>query len=328
MKYVFILIGIVILSNCGCTSKYIADRNLVEDPRFENWFNIRGLGGDVDDGKNQAVFPSSELNIGRPSWTIAQWGTRYNFADPAVTTKKQLSKHSFQMKNRSKSFTVNSSTGELEMGLFASTCYEKQRAERAPWPHLLISTPITDVRIPSGFCTVENIKKLRLQIDSKLLSFNDSQINPDLHSARFSIRIIIQNLTKDDDGYGDMLWFNIPIFDNRCELPAETFGTDADNADASAKFNFNMAHTSVRPASSTFFKDDKVEAGEESGVIPTRVDLIPWVHYAFQLARKKGFFKTTSFRDLYISHISIGWEIDGAYDGVMKVSNLSLMAEY
>ena len=323
-------INLLLLLICGCaTTKYLPDRNLVEDPKFENWFNIRGLGGDVDDGQNQAVFPSSE-RIGQPLWSIAQWGSKYNFADPKVTEKKQLSKHSFQLRNKSKRFTVDSQKGEIEMGLFASACYNKPRVKGEYWPHLLISTQFTGVRNPSGFCKVENIETLKLNLSCKLLSFNDNHPNPDpdLHAAQFLLHIYIQNLTKDDDGYGDMLWFGIPIFDNRHEVSEEHFSQDSGKPDASGKFIFTMAHKAVRSEATTFFKNGIVAAGKESPLISTEVELIPWIHYAFQLARKNGFLKTTSFRDLHISGMNLGWEMPGTYDGVMRVSDLSLTAEY
>jgi hypothetical protein len=243
-------ISFLVLLICGCAStKAIPDRNLIEDPEFTNWFNIRGLGGDIDDGKEQAVFPSSE-QLGNPSWSIAQWGSRYNFADPKITEKKQISKNIFQLNNISKSFTVNSKTGEVEMELFASTCYEKPRIKGEPWPHLLISTQFTDVRAAAGFCKVQNIKNLKLNINSQLLSFKDNHPNPDpdLHAAQFLMHIIVQNLTRDDDGYGDMLWFGIPIFDNRHEIIMETFSKDSGKPDASGKFIFNLGHVALRPS--------------------------------------------------------------------------------
>ena len=316
---------------CGCaTTKPIPDRNLIEDPKFANWFNIRGLGGDIDDGKDQGVFPSSKNNIGKPSWRIAQWGSKYNFADPKVSTKKEISEHVFQLENRSKRFRVDSRNGIVEMGLFASTCYEHPRKSGEYWPHLLISCPFTDTRVPSGHCKVENIKKLSLNMDCKLLDFKDQHpgADPSLHASQFLLHIIVQNLTKGDDGYGDMLWFGVPIFDNRKEIIPETFSKDQGKPDASGKFIFNMAHEALRSEDITFRKDGKIVAGENSKTVPTNVDLIPWIHYAFQLARKNGFLKTSSFRDLHVSAMNLGWEMPGTYDATMRVSNLSLIAEY
>ncbi|MDD2601116.1 MAG: hypothetical protein PHO37_18140 [Kiritimatiellae bacterium] len=329
-KQAFICAGFFALLIGGCvTTKYIPDRNLIEDPQFANWFNIRGLGGDVDDGKNQGVFPSAE-KIGKPSWSIAQWGSRHNLADPKITKTEQLSPHVFQISNASKLFKVNSLRGELEMGLFASACNDAPRAQGEPWPHLLVSAPLVDVRVPSGFCKVENIKQLNLTLNCQLLSFKDNHPNPDpaLHAAQFLLHLYVQNLTKDDDGFGDMLWFQVPIFDNRHVIIEEKYKHDNGKPDASGKFIFTMAHKVLRSEKDIFFKNGAVEAGEESKVIPTQAELIPWIHYAFQMARKQGFMQTTSFRDLYISGINLGWEMPGTYDATMRVSNLSLTAAY
>lgn len=316
---------------CGCAStKFILDRNLIEDPKFVNWFDIRGLGGDVDDGANQGVFPSSKNSIGKPSWRIAQWGSKYNFADPKVTIKKEISQHIFQLENKSKRFRVDSERGTVEMGLFASACYDLPRTQGEPWPHLLISAPFTDTQIPSGHCKVENIKKLSLNLDCQLLEYADQHPNadPSLHAAQFLVHIIVQNLTLGDDGYGDMLWFGVPIFDNRKEIIPETFSKDSGKPDASGKFIFNITHEALRSKDLTFYKDGAIIAGKNNTIVPTRVDLIPWIHYAFQLARKHGFLTTTSFRDLHISAMNLGWEMPGTYDATMRVSNLALIAEY
>jgi len=323
------IISLIII--CGCTTtKPIPDRDLIEDPKFVNWFNIRGLGGGIDDGRNQGIFPSSSENIGKPTWRIAQWGSKYNFADPKVTSQKEISKHVFQIENPSKRFKVDSQNGVVEMGLFASACYDHPRKEGEYWPHLLISCPFTDTRIPSGDCRLQYIKKLSLNLDCKLLNYEDKHpaADPSLHAAHFLLHIIVQNLTKGDDGYGDMLWFGIPIFDNRHEIIMENYSEDNGKPDASGKFIFNMSHKTVRPENKTFFKEGKIVAGENTQVIPTNVDILPWIHYAFQLARKNGFMQTTSFRDLYVSGMNIGWEMPGTYDATMRVSNLSLIAEY
>jgi hypothetical protein len=316
---------------CGCaTPKYIPDRNLIEDPHFTNWFSIRGVGGEIDDGKVQGVFPSSRESLGKPSWRIAQWGSKYNFADPAVTVKRELSKHVFQLENRSKRFTVDSRRGVVEMGLFASACYERPRSGGEYWPHLLISCPLTDTQAPGGHCRVENIKTLTLNLDCQLLHYEDKHpgADPALHAAQCLLHVVVQNLTRDDDGYGDMLWFGVPIFDNRREIIAEHFSRDGGKPDASGKFIFNMAHEALRPVNSTFYQEGQIVAGEQAPTIPTRADLIPWIQYAFQLARRNGFMQTTSYRDLHVSAVNLGWEMPGTYDATMRVSNLALIAQY
>ncbi len=322
---------IVLVALCGCaTGKTILDRNLIDDPTFTNWFTIKGLGAGIDDGKKQGIFPSSRESIGKPAWHIAQWASRYNFADPATTTTTEISKHVFEMRNPSKIFRVDSLNGVVDMGLFASACYDKPRQKNEYWPHLLISTSFTEPRVPDGNCRVINIKKLTLNLDCKLLAFTDKHpgADPSLHAAQFLLHIVVQNLTRDDDGYGDMIWFGVPIFDNRKEIITEHFSKDRGKPDASGKFIFGMAHEAVRPMGTTFFKDGKIAAGENTSPVPTHADLLPWIHYAFQLARKNGFMRTTSFRDLYVSAMNLGWEMPGTYDATMRVSNLALIAEY
>ena len=325
----------VLLCSClflaGCATRKDdpqASLELLPDPAFAQWFKIRGLGQPADDGQVKGVFRSSEADVGVPAWTLAQWASKHSLADPAVTRQTQLEKTRFQIVNPSKRVVVDSGRGEIELGLFASACYERPRQKNEPWPHLLASAALTDTRYPSAACRIEQMQRLDVAMECRLTAFADKNpaSDPDLHAAQFQLFLYVQNLTLGDDGYGDMLWFGIPVFDNRHPLKEESYQRDAGKPDASGKFIYSLPAKACQPQGQTFFKDGRVAADKGARWTKIRVDAAPWMVYAYKLARKSGYLRNTDLKDLYVSGLNFGWEMPGTFDAVMQVRGFSLKA--
>jgi hypothetical protein len=319
----------LLLAGCATNkSDPAAPRELLPDPCFAQWFSLRGLGQPDDDGTVKGVFRSSDTKVGTPVWTLAQWASMHSLADPACTRQTQLSETCFQITNLSKRVVVDSRRGEIELGLFASACYARPRQKNEPWPHLLASADLTDKRFPSDSCCVEKIKRLEVSMACRLTEFADKNMaaDPNLHAAQFQLFLYVQNLTVGDDGYGDMLWFGIPVFDNRHPLKEETYQRDAGKPDASGKFIYSLPSKACLPKGQTFFKDGRVVAGKDARWTTVRIDAAPWIVYAYQLARKSGYLRNTDLKDLYVSGLNFGWEMPGTFDAVMQVRNFALTA--
>ncbi len=315
----------------GCVTREdetLAPRELLPDPTFAQWFNLRGLGQPTDDGDVKGIFRSSAAKVGLPAWTLAQWASRHSLADPGCTRQTQLSKDRFQLVNPSKRVVVDSRRGELEMGLFASACYEHPRQKNEPWPHLLASAALTDTRYPADFCRVEQIKRLEVSMACRLTEFADKNTlaDPDLHAAQFQLFLYVQNLTQGDDGFGDMLWFGVPVFDSRHPVKDETYQRDGGKPDASGKFIYSLPAKACQPQGQTFFKDGHIVADKDARWTTIRIDAAPWIVYAYKLARKNGYLAKTDLKDLYVSGLNFGWEMPGTYDAVMQVRGFSLVA--
>ncbi len=299
---------------------------LVPDPTFAGWFHIRGLGQPADDGGVKGVFRSSD-RIGEPVWTLAQWASRHSLADPAVTRQFQIGKTPvFAITNASKRVTVDSRRGEIELALFASACYDRPRRAGESWPHLLASAPLTDTRYPAIACRVERMKRLDVSFACRLDAFADRQPNadPKLHAAQFLLFLYVQNLTQGDDGFGDMMWFGIPIFDNRYPERGERYHRDGGKPGASGKFIYSMPTRACLPEGEGFARGERLLAGRDARWVEFRVDVAPWIVYAYQLAQKNGFLKTSQLSDLYVSGMNFGWEMPGAYDASMRLRGLSI----
>ncbi len=319
----------LLLAGCVTTSNSPdAPRELLPDPTFAQWFSIRGLGQPDDDGGVKGVFRTSVAKTSTPVWTLAQWASKHSLADPACTRQTRLTTDRFQIANPSKRVIVDSRHGEIELGIFASACYDSPRQLNQPWPHLLAEAALTDTRYPSDFCRVEQMKRLDVSMECRLTEFADKHPNadPGLHAAQFQLFLYVQNLTPGDDGYGDMLWFGIPLFDNRHPLKEESYQRDSGKPDASGKFIYTLPSKACLPKGQTFFKGDRIAADRDARWTAVRIDVAPWIVYAYKLARKNGYLPNTELKDLYVSGLNFGWELPGTYDAVMQVRRFSLMA--
>jgi hypothetical protein len=300
---------------------------LLPDPTFSKWLSIKGLGQPDDDGDTKGVFRTANP-VGAPVWSLAQWASRHSLADPAVTQQKQFDAFRFQIANPSKRVAVDCRRGEIDLGLFASACYDRPRQAGERWPHLLAQTALTDTRYPSTSCRLADMRRLDVALSCRLESFVDKNpgADPKLHAAQFQLFLVVQNLTRGDDGYGDMMWFGIPVFDNRYPVKAESYSRDGGKPDASGKFIYSLPGKICLVDGKGFFKNEKPLAGKDARWADIRVNAAPWIEYAFKLAQRNGFLRTSEFRDLYVSGLNLGWEMPGTYDAVMQVRDFSLTA--
>ncbi len=327
-----ILLGCLCLLLAGCASRTdprdpYAPRELIPDPTFSGWFNLRGLGRPTDDGQVKGVFRTA-APVGQPVWTLAQWASRHSLADPAQTRQAQTGTALFAISNASKRVTVDCRTGEIALGLLASACYDRPRRQGESWPHLLAQAPLTDVRHPAQACRLDGMRRLDLSFSCRLDAFTDRhpQADPTLHAAQFVLFLYVQNLTPGDDGYGDMLWFGVPIFDNRYPVAPERGHRDGGKDDASGKFIYSMPGKAVLADGQGFVRDGRLPTGPDARWVEFRVDAAPWIAYAFKLARRRGFLATSDLSDLYVSGLNFGWEMPGTYDAAMRLRGLSLVA--
>ena len=329
MQIRVLLCSCLLLAGCATHTKDpSAPRELLPDPTFAQWFSIRGLGLPDDDGGVKGIFRSSAEKTGKPEWSLAQWASKQSLADPAFTRQTQLAKNRFQIANPSKRVVVDSRHGEIELGLFASACYDRPRQKNEPWPHLLASAALTDTRYPSDICRVDQMKRLDVVLECRLTEFADKNpgADPDLHAAQFQLFLYVQNLTQGDDGFGDMLWFGIPVFDSRGPVKQESYQRDGGKPDASGKFIYSLPSKECQREGQTFFKEGRIVADKDARWTAVRINAAPWIAYAFKLARKNGYLLNTELKDLYVSGLNFGWEMPGTYDAAMQVRGFSLLA--
>ena len=110
-----------------------------------------------------------------------------------------------------------------------------------------------------------------------------------MHAAQFQLFLYVQNLNTQSPGYGDMLWFGVPIFDNRRPSKEETYQRDGGKPDASGKFIYSLPSKACQPEGQTFFKNGIIAADQDARWTTIRINAAPWMVYAYKLARQNGY---------------------------------------
>jgi len=133
-----------------------------------------------------------------------------------------------------------------------------------------------------------------------------------VHCAQFVLTLIIQNRNKESAGFGDFIWFNVQIFDDRNRFPL-LFAAQ-DEAAPSRKFIYG-------PATKSFTK----KSLHDGRWVTFSKNLMPFFKKALKVARKRGcVIQSPDPNDFVISSVSLGWEVTGANNVLMQVRNLSL----
>ena len=299
---------------------------LLRDRAFHQGFRIKGVTHSPADKNGIAFFQTREAT-NEAAWFIAQWFSEPSLADTQCTLRTTPSPEIFILSNATKCVTINTGSGAFTLALRSTPSFPRPRIAGEPWPHLLLEQSLINVHAPSRSNHLESLRILTLSMQAQLTAYTNQQAayTPRLHAAQFQLFLTIQNLNKQSAGFGDMLWFGIPIFDHRWSTKNETYKKDNGKADATGKFIYAMA-TDACQKKGTFFADDSSSVCTTNGPVHIEADLLPAILHAFTLAQANQFLSTSTFSDLYVSGINIGWEMPGAFDAAMCISNLSLRA--
>ena len=183
----------------------------------------------------------------------------------------------------------------------------RARRKGENWPHLLVSQRFPEPPRLPDLAEARFTISVRLR-ESRLHETPD--YTPRLHAAQFQVFFNIQNLTRGSPGYGDFLYFGIPLYDNRHRVPKAFH-----NPDQVGKFIYT-------PPGETYTHESVAE-GEW---VTVDRDLLPLMHQALEAGWERGFLKGSRQLDDYrISAMNLGWEMPGILDAAMQVRDLSLL---
>ncbi|MCK5853179.1 hypothetical protein KAH27_09155 [bacterium] len=245
-----------------------------------------------------------------PNWFLAQWNSKLSLTN---ASRIDLPDGEVEFSNKAKTIIFgngNSKNADIVLGVDSRYEFGKKvRKKGEPWPHLLINQD--DIEIIS----FKNIDKVQLYLEAKLLKnkrFKRKGYEFNMHCAQFVLTLIIQNRNKESDGFGDFIWFNVQIFDDRNRFPS-LFAAQ-DEAAPSRKFIYG-------PATKSFTKRS-LHGGRR---VTFSKNLMPFLEKALKVARKKGYLKKSPDpNDFAISSVSLGWEVPGVNNVLMQIRNLSL----
>jgi hypothetical protein len=290
-----------------------ASQELFRDPGFKNGFNLTAASHPAPKVEIGVLQTDASLAPQAPDWRIAQWATR-DLIQPGKCVQSPAGV--WIAENSAKRVEIErSGTGVTRLLLEGRAIYEYNghlRANGEPWPHLLIE---------QGFpapLRIDAQKRLRFALDVRVpfCKAAPGKLDPGLHTAQASAYWTVHNVTAGNPDEHDMIWFGIPLFDARYDIPPGNYAIDGGKADASGKFICLM--------------DGKRFWNEPTGDGKWRrldVDLIGLLRDGLAITQEHGHLKNTTLKDLAITSFNLGWELPGSYDAALEIRGLSMKAE-
>lgn len=284
-----------------------AERELIGDNHFEQGFIL----WETPPGKHVKYGELPGAKNTKPVWGLSQWSSRFPLAAGA---SKRLYGGAMVWSNAAKAVTVGpDGTRQADLILAVNTGAEYQPKSRnagEPWVHLLVEQEL-ESPVP-----LAKLSAAKLHIEARLLRAKKmpmANYSPGVHAAQFQIYFTVQDRKPGSKGYGDLLWFGVPIYDDRYPFPNEFAEQDFGGT---AKFI-------VMPAGKNFYD----VSAQEGKWIAIDKDLMPLMREALNTAWSRGFLKgSKAFEDYYIGGVYMGWELPGSFDVAMQVRKLSLRA--
>ena len=269
---------------------------------------------DVFNGRSIAGIIRPAGATGQPPWYAAQWYSHFNLAEARA---EQLPSGSTRFFDGAKTVTFGCSGGpeaDLVLALNGRTEWgDVVPATQGAWPHLLVQQKLLDNPALPAF------RSLRFQISYRLLhseAHRGPGWNDERHTAHFVVFLTVQNFNAQSGGFGDYLWFGVPLWDGRYPLPQRFVARDAGNAQkrGTGKFIFN-------PGGAVYTTE---EAGGGNWVTIDR-DVLPLLREALETAWSAGYLQDShNAADYHLGVINMGWEITGPWDAAMQVRDLML----
>ncbi|MEQ4206735.1 hypothetical protein [Actinopolymorpha sp. B9G3] len=204
--------------------------------------------------------------------------------------------------------------GGLWLEAMASAEYDRPRQPGEPWPHLLVE----QVWGAAGVRLVDLAKLqfgLTARVDHVVNCMSPAEYDPGLHAAQVTAYFTLQNRNESSPDYGNLVWFGVPVVDNRYDIPPAHYAEDAGHTGPTNQF------IAVMPGSE--FWDRSIKDGRWHSI---RTDLLPFLHHAFSVAQQGGYLPRTRVEELRITTFNFGWELPGAFDVALQVKPLTAVA--
>ncbi|MCX6916898.1 MAG: hypothetical protein NT167_28320, partial [Verrucomicrobia bacterium] len=228
-----LLAGCLLLSACAAP---VMERELIRDRHFERGFIL--VSSNPGKARPYATLVGSEEGS-KPVWELAQWGSKYPLP---VAPPQRLPGGALQYSNYAKAVTIglpNSEAADVALTVLASVEYGGHaRQSGEPWPHLLLQQRIEQPP------TLAELHDARLRVGVRLLKIRKFEMDdyaPGLHAAQFQIFFKVWNSDRQSRGYGQYLWFGVPLYDDRHRVTQTYAAQDAGKVDATTMFIYTLA---------------------------------------------------------------------------------------
>lgn len=281
---------------------------LIRDPSFRSGLIVF----DPAPGKKveRARFQWIE-DAGDPIWGMAQWHSKFSIAG---AKPERLGGGAIQFRNETKWIVWapdDHTSGGLTLGVDSRPEYKgRARPRGEPWPHLLVQQRLSDSP------PLTELSSLRFHVEARLEGlerFDPPGYSPRLHTAHYLIHFTVQNLNRASDGFGDFLWFGIPVYDDRHIVPKRHVAGDV----ASGKL--------IYTPSGDAFTSGSLHGGEW---VSFDADLLPMMREGIEEGWRRDFLKgSREMNDYRLGGMNIGWEVTAIRRASLTIRNLSLRAK-
>lgn len=300
-----ILVLLVTVSASGAAGDSAGE--LFVDPGFTRGFSLSAASHMGKDEPLGVLRMAEGGDAEAPAWRLAQWASRYLLQPGSCAGVAETPGKRVEVERGPDGLT------RLLLEVRGGAEYDgKMRVPGEPWPHLLVEQSFNEAPIrPRDAKTLPFALETRTVL-CKALPWGEGKLDPGLHTAQVSAYWTVHNLTPGTADYGDMIWFGIPIFDARYEVPPAHYAIDGGKEDASGKFICVL--------------DGKRFWSGNTGDGAWRkldVDLLPLLREGLGIAQQHGHLTKTRFEDLGITSFNLGWEVPGPYDAAIEFRGLS-----
>lgn len=286
-------------------------RELIGDPRFERGCVLwePRAGKHVEYGKLAGVAKSS-----RPVWGLAQWHSREKLMPGAPRTSPS---GGLMYANAAKAVTfgppgAGDENADVALAVHGGVEYgDHVRKAGEPWVHLLLEQRFED---PPA---LSELTEARFRIEARMKTFRKLDMpgySPTLHAAQNQIFFTVANTNRASPGYGKLLWFGIPLFDDRERIPGGHQAQDTAAGEGRGMFIYSVPGAELTTRS---LHDEAWVAFDE--------DLLPHMLAGLETAWKAGFLnESRDLADYRVTGMNMGWELPGSFDVESQYRNLSL----
>lgn len=294
------------------------------DTSFENGFlAIPGGGTQIgtgyvpEDRYSQNVSLKYGSNKRQPVWTLRQNNDVFNLNDKYCEGKKpDYADGSYIFYDESKKLIVNPVEKSLYMELDSSVEYGNyERTSTDLWAHMLIASSL------ERQVAVSDIKSLTLNIDIQMMVNIDKHVSVS-YADEMILYLQLSTSNQDETEKADKpLWFGIPFFNSdSSSFNNEYAQIDTAQGANSGGFIYKFAANRIYNSYASSLVD-----GNKHNV---NIDLISYFETALSRAHAKGFWTSSTLKDLVISDMNFGYELPSKRKVGVQFSNLSLVADY
>ena len=286
------------------------------DPEFARGFQLTPTSESAPREESGTLRTHEGAASEPPAWRLTQWASRHRLK-PGIC--RALSDTERIAETPGKRVVLRREDGgKPSLTLDAKGIAEyagRLRVAGEPWPHLLLEQQWKSPTRLAG------LKRLSFLLDWRIMNCTPDpaakgKLDPGLHTAQLCAYWTVHNLSQSNPDYQDMIWFGIPLFDARYDVPPPYYAMDSGKDDATGRFIclIDPKRFWTGPTGDGAWR--KLD-----------VDLTALLREALSITKEHGCLKHTQYEDLAVTSFSLGWELGGPYDAAVQFRALSMIAE-